>query len=338
MKTKTSLAAALAGLITASSPAIAAPAIDVLGRDFTFPHDIAGLPRKLSDFRGLEIKTFATSDGVRLTYWEAGQGDPIIFVPGWSANGAEYINVMYLLSKTHRVIVLDPRNQGLSPNVDYGNSIARYSKDLKDLVDHLHIEKADFSGWSMGASVIWSYIDLFGTDTIRKVAFVDEPVSIAARPDWTVEERRERAVVADTPDDVVALLKTPPPASPDPQSTSFIERFMLRDSKPFANSEAFANAFVHSDMTSMIKVMYNHASIDWSEVIQHKLNTVPVAFFTGEWSLNVAAQRWAHKQVPGSKLFIYTKAEQGDHFLMLKNPFKFTADLESFLDEASPAN
>ena len=29
----------------------------------------------------------------------------------------------------------------------------------------------------------------------------------------------------------------------------------------------------------------------------------------------------------------YSKAEQGDHFLMFKNPVKFTKDLQSFLEQ-----
>ena len=94
----------------------AAPAIEVLGKDYTFPHKLGGLPAKLSDFQDLQINTFTTGDGVKLSYWEAGSGKPLVFIPGWSANGAEYINVLYLLSKHYHVYVLDPRNQGLSQN------------------------------------------------------------------------------------------------------------------------------------------------------------------------------------------------------------------------------
>jgi quercetin dioxygenase-like cupin family protein len=35
--------------------------------------------------------------------------------------------------------------------------------------------------------------------------------------------------------------------------------------------------------------------------------------------------------IPGSVLYVYSKAEQGDHFLAFKNPFKFTKDLQAFL-------
>jgi hypothetical protein len=37
--------------------------------------------------------------------------------------------------------------------------------------------------------------------------------------------------------------------------------------------------------------------------------------------------------VAGSALHVYTKAEQGDHFLALKNPEKFATDLRGFLDK-----
>jgi len=85
----------------------AAPALEVLGKDFTFPHQIDALPEPLSD---LKINFFRTSDGVKLAYWEAGAGKPLIFIPGWSASGAEFINVMYLLRQHYHIYVLDSRN------------------------------------------------------------------------------------------------------------------------------------------------------------------------------------------------------------------------------------
>jgi len=178
-----------------TSMVLAAPAMEVLGKDFVFPNKIAGLPEKLSDFKDLRINTFTTNDGVKLTYWEAGSGKPLIFIPGASANGAEYVNVMYLLSKNYHVYVLDPRNHGLSQKVDYGMRISRFAMDLKELNDHLGIKSADYCGWSMGASVIWSYIDLFGTKGINKAVFIDEPISIYAHSDWSEKERQDAASI-----------------------------------------------------------------------------------------------------------------------------------------------
>src|SRR5437870_607110 len=159
---------ALLFILLSSGSVMAVPAAKVLGKDYDFPNKIEGFPAKLSDFKGLEINFFNTSDGVRLCYWEAGAGKPLIFIPGWSANGAEYFNVLFLLSKHYHVYVLDPRNQGLSQRVDFGTRISRFSMDLKEFADHLGLKSADYCGWSMGAAILWGYIDLFGTKGIRK--------------------------------------------------------------------------------------------------------------------------------------------------------------------------
>lgn len=68
--------------LSLSGPAWAAPALSVIGQDFIFPNAISGMPAKLSDFKELSIHSFTTSDGVRLAYWEAGQGKPLLFIPG----------------------------------------------------------------------------------------------------------------------------------------------------------------------------------------------------------------------------------------------------------------
>ncbi|QOK99335.1 alpha/beta hydrolase (plasmid) [Ralstonia pseudosolanacearum] len=321
-------------LAVASGTAMAASAISVLGRDFAFPNKIEGLPEKLSDFKGLQINTFTTSDGVRLSYWEAGEGEPLVFVPGWSANGAEYVNVMYLLSRHYHVYVLDVRNQGLSASVDYGARIARFAADLKAFGDHLGLTQADYCGWSMGASVLWSYIDLFGTRGIRKVVFVDEPISIYSHADWSEQERLDAGGMTTSPERMVAAFAGAP-TNRLIVDANVVERYLLRDSPHFANSEAFANTFIKNDPKALAMVLFDHATNDWRDVIRHKID-VPTAIFTGEYSNNLPSQRWMQKTISGARLFVYTKAEQGDHFLMFKNPFKFTADLHAFLAEDMP--
>jgi pimeloyl-ACP methyl ester carboxylesterase len=317
-------------MMSMTSQAFAAPAIDVLGRDFTFPNRIEGLPAKLSDFEGLQINSFKTNDGVKLSYWEAGKGKPIIFVPGWGANGAEYVNVMFLLAKKYRVLVLDPRNQGLSENVPYGTRLARYGMDLKEFVDHLGVEQADFCGWSMGASVIWSYIDLFGTKSIRNAAFIDEPISIYTHADWTEEERLNAGGMTTSAERMIAAFGGAP-TNEQVVDMNVMRRAMEKGTAYFQNSEAFAREFVKNDPKFMSLVLFDHATNDWRDVISHKID-VPTAIFTGDHSNNVPSQRWMQSQIKGSELFVYSVEESGDHFLAFKNPVKFTTDLSTFLE------
>jgi pimeloyl-ACP methyl ester carboxylesterase len=318
-------------LMMSSAQVMAAPAQKVLGKDFTFPNKIAGLPARLSDFQGLQINSFVTNDGVKLSYWEAGEGRPLIFIPGWSANGAEYINVLYLLRQHYHVYVLDPRNQGLSQRVDYGTRISRFSMDLKEFTDHLGLKSADYCGWSMGASVLWGYIDLFGTKGIRKVVFVDEPISIYSHADWSEQERLNAGGTTTSPERMVAGFTAGAPLNRLITDLKPLERSQLKDSPYFVNSEAFANEFIKNDPRSMGLVLFDHITNDWRDVIRRKVN-VPVAIFSGEESNNLPSQRWMKSVISNATLYAYTKPEQGDHFLMFKNPFKFTSDLRSFLE------
>ena len=308
----------------------AAPAISVLGRDFTFPNKIDGLPAKLSDFPDLQINSFTTSDGVKLAYWEAGTGKPLIFVPGWSANGAEYINVMYLLRKQFHVYVLDPRNQGLSQKVDFGNRISRYSTDLHEFSEHIGATSAYYCGWSMGASILWGYIDLFGTRGIEKAIFIDEPPSILGRPDMSPQQRLDAGAIADTPQGLADAMSAK-------TGDSLMDRLNAMDALAYANSEQFARTLVPTDPVAINRIMWDHMYQDWRDVIATKIN-VPSAIFTGEFSHNVASQKWMHSVIPGSALYVYTKAEQGDHFLAFKNPSKFVSDLQTFLESGGNPN
>jgi pimeloyl-ACP methyl ester carboxylesterase len=324
-------AACAFSLVAASGQAIAQPALTVLGQDFAFPNKVDGLPARLSEFKDLQINTFVTGDGVKLSYWEAGQGRPLIFVPGWSANGAQYVNVLFLLSKHYHVYVLDPRNQGLSQHVAYGGRIARFSMDLKEFTDHLGLKSADYCGWSMGASVLWGYIDLFGNKGIRKACFVDEPISIYSHDDWSEQERREAGGTTTSPERMVAAFTAGGAVNSLVTDIKPIERSMLKDSPAFANSESFANAFIKNDPKALSLVLFDHVMADWRDVIRQKMN-MPVAIFSGEESNNLPSQRWAASTIP-ARLYTYAAAEQGDHFLMFKNPVKFTTDLRAFLDE-----
>lgn len=318
--------------LTASlSVAFAAPALSVLGRDFSFPNRIEGLPTRLSDFGDLKINFFKTNDGVKLAYWEAGSGKPLVIIPGWSASGAEFINVIYLLSKNYHVYVLDPRNQGLSDRVDRGMRISRYAMDVKEFGDQLGLQSADYLGWSMGASVLWNYIDLFGSRNMRKAVFVDEPVSIYSHADWSELQRLEAGAMTTSPERMIAAFTSAVPVNQLIADTRLFERYAAMDSPSYENSQKFVAEFIKNDPKYLALILFDHVMNDWRDVIRSKID-LPVAIFTGEYSANVPSQHWMQSAIPDAALYVYRQDEQGDHFLMFKNPFKFTRDLSAFLE------
>jgi pimeloyl-ACP methyl ester carboxylesterase len=109
------------------------------------------------------------------------------------------------------------------------------------------------------------------------------------------------------------------------------ERAQAFDSPYFANFEAFATAVIKNDPKAMGRVLFNHTVSDWRDVVRHKID-IPAAIFSGDESNNLPSQRWAQSVIPNAKLYAYSAADQGDHFLMFKNPVRFVADLRAFLE------
>ena len=60
---------------------------------------------------------------VKIYYESSGQGDPLLFVPGWMMTAGVWKEQVAAFSKTHRVIVMDPRGQGNSSKVLSGNTL-----------------------------------------------------------------------------------------------------------------------------------------------------------------------------------------------------------------------
>ncbi|MNI67492.1 hypothetical protein D3C73_1231250 [compost metagenome] len=130
---------------------------------------------------------------------------------------------------------------------------------------------------------------------------------------------------------MVATFTTGAPTNQLVVDMKVVERAMVNDSPYYENSTAFAHEFVKTDPKYTAKVLFYHATNDWHDVIRHKID-IPTAIFSGEYSNNLPSQRWMASVIPNARLYAYTQSEHGDHFLMFKNPFKFSQDLHAFLE------
>jgi pimeloyl-ACP methyl ester carboxylesterase len=96
---------------------------------------------------------------VALAYLDEGQGDPVVMVHGFASSKAvNWVNPGWVETLTRagrRVIALDNRGHGQSTKLydpsDYHTSLM--AEDVRALLDHLHVERADVIGYSMGARI-----------------------------------------------------------------------------------------------------------------------------------------------------------------------------------------
>jgi len=127
-------------------------------------------------------KFFTTSDQVKLHYIEAGQGQALLFIPGWLMPADVWEPQVQELSKNYHVIALDPRSQGLSDMVTAGNNPLRRSQDIQELLAALHLDSVVLIGWSLGAYDALAYVDQFGTGKLYALVLVDSPLAAPSSP------------------------------------------------------------------------------------------------------------------------------------------------------------
>jgi pimeloyl-ACP methyl ester carboxylesterase len=139
-----------------------------------------------------------SSGGVRIAFVdvppETGAADPVVLVHGFASNHAvNWVNTLWVQALTragYRVIALDNRGHGQSEKLyrpeDYDSSVM--AGDVRRLLDHLGIARADVMGYSMGARIAahFAVIDpgrvrslLLGGLGIRLVHGVGLPMNIA---------------------------------------------------------------------------------------------------------------------------------------------------------------
>jgi non-heme chloroperoxidase len=111
--------------------------------------------------------------GVELYYEEAGQGSPIVFIPGWTFNGTVFEHQVAHFSKTHRVITIDPRGQGRSTKTVHGVNYDTQGADVAKLIDALGLEDVVLVGWSTGSLTNLSYAKAAGTGKLKGVVGID---------------------------------------------------------------------------------------------------------------------------------------------------------------------
>lgn len=126
-----------------------------------------------------------TPDGVPLYYEDRGAGDAVLLVHGWTMNSEYWWRKnVDALADSHRVVTLDLRGHGRSGKTDDGHTLVQYARDVRHLVESFDLNDLALVGWSMGAAVAMTYLDLYGSDRLCGVCFVDQSPKFYSAEDW----------------------------------------------------------------------------------------------------------------------------------------------------------
>jgi non-heme chloroperoxidase len=131
--------------------------------------------------------TLEVGSGGSLYYSDEGKGMPILFVPGWTMTSEVFVKQQAAFTKTHRVIVLDPRGQGRSSKDGTQYTYIQQGNDIDKLIQHLGVDQLVLVGWSYGCLATYAYVRNHGLGKISRYVCIDQspyPLDIKGGPKW----------------------------------------------------------------------------------------------------------------------------------------------------------
>lgn len=270
---------------------------------------------------------FTTNDGIALHYVTSGTGSPLVFVHGWSHSAKVFFAQLEALRDRHQVFALDQRGHGSSDKPAHGMRVSRLAKDLHEFLAHVGITGATVVGHGMGAAVLWCYWDLFGSERIGKLVFVDQSPLATANPNMTADDQKLAGTNFDLRDLYVemnglgginggavteALIK----GMVSPRGTRELTAFIVTENFRLPRKQA-------------AQLLFDWATRDWRDTIPRI--SVPTLCVGAKGSpVPCESQRWIHEHIRGSELLLFEEHEGGSHFMFMENPKKFNAALAAF--------
>lgn len=275
-------------------------------------------------------RQFTASDGAVITYRSQGDGPPLIIIHGWSQSGAMFRHQIESLSSHCKVIVPDIRGSGESPTPQGGLRISRLAKDLEELIAHLQLDRTHVLGWSMGASVLWSYVDLFGTRKLDKLILVDQPSMLTILPGMSAEEIADCGALFSSQqiEDLCAGLRSAKGAQ---MRADFIKGMVTKTIAPSLLQWIIdENDKTPTDVAAQL--LWSHCTQDWRDVLG-RIDRPTLVICGAVSHVDRRSQYYIRSRIPNAQIREFSYSEGGAHFPFLEAPEPFNAAVAKFLGE-----
>ncbi|MED2971980.1 alpha/beta hydrolase [Fictibacillus sp. B-59209] len=146
----------------------------------------------------MKLKT-ANLRSVKMSYIDEGKGDPMVLLHGFCGSHQYWEEVIPELARDYRVIAPDLRGHGKSSISESACAVEDLSEDIKDLLQHLGLEKVTMFGHSLGGYITLAFADhqsnrLNGFSLIHSTAFPDDEAGRKGR-DEKIAQIKEDGMV-----------------------------------------------------------------------------------------------------------------------------------------------
>jgi len=259
-------------------------------------------------------------DGVALSVIDCGAGDPIVFISGLTFSSDVFEHQIAPLAEKNRVLLVEPRSHGRSPQILEGNNYPQHGHDLARLFAKLDLQNINLAGWSFGALSAWSYIDYAGLDRVKKFICIDCPPKILstgeAQGDWV-----------EAPLDEIATLYHGLLDFDNYKSfiSNYTQEIMLqRDLQP-QEAAHFLAAPLQTPLPIVRDLFVSGAFSNYLELAKKIDKERASLFFIAEHWANIAVP-YLKKHLPKAQIEVF-----GNHMMFWEYPERFNKIVQTFL-------
>lgn len=279
------------------------------------------------------------SDGVKIHYIEAGKaqtvhasatdgqllesapGQPvtrvitlrlpptIIFIPGWTMPAWIWQQQIDHFAANYRVVAIDPRCQGESSQTSEGLDPAQMARDIKAVVDQLHLAPVVLVGWSMAVVETLSYVDQFGTRGVAGLVLVDELAGGFAPGEAEQDFSLLKGLLEDRKQ----------------TADFFVRKIQFHKPQPEEYIRRVIQASLSVPTASAVALLVGRYAADYRALLP-KIDKPTLVCAAKSFYFDRVVDM--QKQIPGSKLEVF---EAAGHALFVDNPDQFNSAMDGFL-------
>jgi len=275
----------------------------------------------------MKSQWIAAKDRTRLHLRVDGEGPALLMLPGGGFSSDIFEHQIKAFAPHFQVLALSMRGHGESDRSPKGMTMIQLAEDLHDVLEALNLSELDILAHSLGCSVVYQYIDLYGTSPFSKLILVDESPVPTINPAWSEEERLQYGATYD-PSEISHLIK-----QMTPQDFPKLKKEMV-SAMTTSNASQKNRQFIENCLSIKPEdaaILYrDNLSHDWRRIAPNI--DKPTLLIGGRASITPwQSQEWLHEQIKGSQLQIFEENEGGSHFMFVENPSLFHRIAVDFL-------
>ncbi|MDG4859418.1 alpha/beta hydrolase [Streptomyces sp. T-3] len=251
-----------------------------------------------------------------------GEGPAVLMIPGLGATAAFFDRAVADLSRDHTVVTVDLPGHGRTPRGTQEPTLQSAAVQLRGVIHELGLDQLTLVGWSLGATLAWTYLERFGTDGVRRLVSVDQSPQLLSDDGWeyaafgSLDRQGGQDLLASVMQDPAAFL------------ANLIRGSFAAGSEPAP--ELVAELLAHSascDPAALRSLLADALAQDWRERVGAL--TLPTLLVHGGRSAVYPPEvgAWLAKVFPVCRLEVL---ETAGHLCFIEEPERFADAIRTF--------